>query len=86
MITIKGAQRADCLINSRAFEIAFGLEVEEEIKDLSTSEGRDVVIRKVSRDLVNPAKVGLGRARAQAFELDETGKLLIPLRGRNALR
>lgn len=57
MIAKECAQSADGLVNRRAFEIALGLEMQEEIKNLPTLEGRDVLVWIVSYELVEPTEV-----------------------------
>lgn len=81
MVAVEGAQGADGLVESGAGELAPGLEVDEEVKDLARIEVREGGVRVVVGELGGPAEVGLDGAAAQSFELDETEVVLIPLGG-----
>jgi hypothetical protein len=78
MVAVKGAQGADGLVEGGTGELAVGLEVDEEVKDLGRSEIRERCAGEMIGKLGGPAEVGLDRAAAQSFELDEAEVVLIP--------
>jgi hypothetical protein len=81
VVAVKGAQGADGLVEGGAGELAVGLEMDEEVKNLARIEIRKRDVREVVGKLGGPAEVGLDGAPAQAFELDEAEVVLIPLGG-----
>jgi hypothetical protein len=81
VVAVEGAQGADGLVEGGSGELAVGLEVDEEIKDLARIEIREDGVRIVVGELGGPAEVGLDGAPAQSFELDEAEIVLIPLGG-----
>lgn len=85
MVTIKGAQRADGLVEGGAGELSLVLEVEQEIEDLARVEIRERVIGIMIGQLRSPAEVGFYGALAQTFDLDEAAIILIPRGGRECV-
>lgn len=79
MIAVKGAQRADGLIERRAGERSIDLKVAKEGKNLAGVEIRESGLRIMVGELIGPAEVSFYGALAQSFELDEGGVMLIPL-------
>lgn len=81
VVAVEGAQGADGLVEGGAGELAFGLEVDEEVENLGWSEIRERGVGEMVGKLGSPAEVGLDGAAAQSFELDEAEVVLIPLGG-----
>ena len=79
VVAKEGAQGADRLIDGGPGQVAFGLQVEQKIKDLTALEAGEMLPRIMVGELPDPAEVGLDGALAEPFELDEAGVLLIPL-------
>ena len=78
VIAIKGAQSAHRLIECAALELAFILQVNQEIENLGFAETRNLSCRVVRRELPDPAEVAALRALAQSFELDKALVVAIP--------
>ena len=53
--------------------------MDEEVEDSLGRELRQVIIRVVVAELVNPSVVDLASALGEAFELDKAVEVLIPL-------
>jgi hypothetical protein len=81
VVAVEGAQGADGLVEGGTGELAFGLEVDEEVKDLGGFKIGERGAGEMIGKLGGPAEVGLDRAAAQSFELDEAQVVLIPLGG-----
>ena len=81
VVAVKGAKSADGLVDGGASEVTSGLEVEEEVEDLSALESGQVLIRMVVGKLPDPTEVGFDGALAEPFELGKARVLLIPLFG-----
>jgi hypothetical protein len=79
VVAIEGAKGADGLVDGGGFEVALGLEVEEEVEDFGAAQNGQVLPGIVIVELLDPAEVGLGGSFAEAFELDKAGEFLIPL-------
>ena len=79
MIPVEGAQGADRLIEGAGPEAPLVLQVDQEVEDALGAEGREIGVRIVSGELLDPAVVSSARALCETFELDETGEALIPL-------
>jgi cytosine/adenosine deaminase-related metal-dependent hydrolase len=79
VVAVEGAQGADGLVEGGTGELAFGLEVDEEVEDLARIEIRERGVRVVVGQLGDPTEVGLDGAAAQPFELDEAEVVLIPI-------
>ena len=79
VITVEGAQGADRLVHRAGPELPFVLEVDEEVEHALGWEFRQVGLRVMIGELVDPAVVCLATALGEAFELDKTGEVLIPL-------
>ena len=69
------------MVEGGAGELALVLEVEEEVEDLARIEIRERLLGKMIGKLRCPAEVGFYGTLAQAFDLDETAVILIPLCG-----
>jgi len=59
------------LVDGGAFEVAPGLEVEEEIKNLVAFEGGKMQVWIVVGEAANPVEVSFNGTIAEAFELDK---------------
>ena len=81
MIAVKGAQRADGLVERRAGKPPLRLKVAEEAEHLAGVEIRKCGSGVMVGELVSPAEVGFYGALAQPFELDEGGVMLVPIGG-----
>ena len=81
VVAVKRAQGTDGLVEGGAGELAFGLEVDEEVEDAGRFEVRQRSAGEVIGKLGGPAEVGLDGAPAQAFEMDEAEVVLIPIGG-----
>ena len=79
VVAVKGSQGADGLIDRAGAELSLVLEVDEEVEDSLGRELRQVIIRVVVAELVNPSVVDLASALGEAFELDKAVEVLIPL-------
>lgn len=79
MVAVEGAQRADGLVEGGGGELAVGLEVEQEVEHLPGIEIGERGVGIMRGELGGPAEVGPDGSLAQAFEVDETGVILIPL-------
>jgi hypothetical protein len=84
VIAVEGAQGADGLIEGGASELAFTLEMKEEIEDFARAKVGELCAGVVIGELGDPTEVGSDGSPAQAFEVDETGVILIPLCGGEA--
>jgi hypothetical protein len=60
--------------------------VDQEVEHPLGREFAEIVLRVMIGELVDPAVVGLARALGEAFELDKTGEVLIPLTRGESLR
>lgn len=78
VVAVKGAQRADRLVDGAGSQIALILEMDEEVEDTLGPQGRQVDARVVVGELVDPAVVGLASALGETFELDKASVVLIP--------
>ena len=78
MIAEEGAQGADGLVEGAGPELLDVLQGNQEIQHALGTQGRDVSIREVGGELLDPAVVGTAGPLREAFELDETGVVLIP--------
>jgi len=67
MIAVERAQRADRLIDSGRAELAFVLEMNEEIKNLRLIQIGQIAIREMRRELIDPAEISFSRAFPQSF-------------------
>ena len=81
VVAVEGAQGADGLVEGGTGELALGLEVEEEIENLTRCEGRELLSGEVVGELGDPAEIGFNGASAQPFELDEGAVVFIPSGG-----
>lgn len=79
VVLVEGADGAEGLVDGAGGEVALGLEVEEEVEDLSARQVGKVRLGVVTVELPDPAEVGFGRSLAQSFELDKAGEFLIPI-------
>ena len=79
MIPIEVAQRINSLIESCPRELAFGLEVKEELEDFLATQIRGVVIWIIGRKLLYPAQVRASGSITETFKMDKLGELLIPI-------
>ena len=79
VVAVEGAQRADSLIDRAGSELALVLEVNEEIEHALGREFRQVILRVMVGELVDPTVVGFTSALGESFELDIPGEVLIPL-------
>ena len=79
VVAVEGAQGADGMVDGAGPQPAPILEVDEEVEDTLGSELGKIVLRIVIGKLMDPAVIGLATALGEAFELDKTGEVLIPL-------
>ena len=75
----EGADGADRLVDGGGRELAFALEMDQEVEDWSTFEVGEMLVRVMVGELPDPAEVGMGGSLAETFELDKTSAILIPL-------
>lgn len=79
VIAVEGPQGTHRLIHRTGPKLPLVLKVDEEVEHALGCELREIVLRVVVGELMNPAVVGLATALGEAFELDKTGEVLIPL-------
>lgn len=78
VVTVKGAQPADGLVEGGRGEFAVVLEVDEEVEHARRGECGEIFVREVTVELEDPAMVAVAAALGEAFKLDEAGEVLIP--------
>lgn len=81
VVAVKGAQAADSLVDGGGREFAVVLDVDEEVEHASRGGCGEIVLAKEFREMADPAVVTVAGFLGVAFQLDETGEVLIP-RGR----
>jgi hypothetical protein len=78
VVAVEGAQGADGLVKGGTGELAVGLEVDEEVENLTRFEIRERSVGEMVGELRGPAEVSCNGAAAQSFKLDEAEVVLIP--------
>jgi hypothetical protein len=79
VVAVEGPQSTDGLIEGAGPESSLVLQDDEEVQYPLRGQAREIGVRIVCGELLDPTVVSLARALRETFELDETGEVLIPM-------
>ena len=79
VIPIEVPKGVDCLVEGCTGKFTLALKVEEELEDLLACQIRNMFVRVVASELLDPAQIGTAGSITKTFEIDKAGEFLIPV-------